>query len=82
MSDVVKDYELQTSVSMHLALNLYPIVSQDWVPLAVKAVQVVRSSDEWIDEEWPTPEGHNYQNRKTIKVSELMEGLSLWPLVD
>jgi hypothetical protein len=82
MTTEVKDLELMRAVCLHLDYNLYPAVHNAWDSLAVKAIQIVRSSDEWIDEEFPTPEGYNYQGRKTIKVSELMDGLSLWPLVD
>ena len=82
MTTEVKDLELMRAVTIHLDCNLYPTVSHAWDALAIKAIQIVRSSDNWIDEEWPTPEGKNYQGRKTIKVSELMDGLSLWPLVD
>ena len=77
----VKDLELMRMVCIHLDRNLYPAVSNAWDKLAIKAIQVVRSSDEWVDEEWPTPEGHNYRGRKTVKVSELMDGLELWSLV-
>jgi hypothetical protein len=82
MTTEVKDLELMRAVCLHLDYNLFPAVHNAWDSLAVKAIQIVRSSDEWIDEEFPTPDGYNYQGRKTIKVSELMEGLSLWPLVD
>lgn len=78
----VKDVELVNAVSTHLNYNLYPAVGNAWADVAIKAIQIVRSSDEWADEELQTPEGHNYQGRKTIRVSELMDGLSLWPLVD
>ena len=77
----IEDVKLFNLVKTHLDCNIYPQVSNSWNELAYSAVKIV-SDNNWVDEEWDVPEGAHYKGGKKITISELMDGLGLWSLVD
>lgn len=75
--------ELKQVVTIQLRHNHYPPVDSVWVDVAIKAIQTVQGDPEgdfgWSDLEIPV--SHRKGSKTHMTVSEVMDGLHLWDLV-
>jgi hypothetical protein len=78
------DLELKKLVEIQLRNNHYPPVDFAWIDVAIKAIKAVQSDPEgdfgWDDLEIPVT--HRKSSQTHIRVSQVMDGLHLWDLVE
>ena len=78
------DLELKKLVEIQLRNNHYPPVDFAWIDVAIKAIKTVQGDPEgdfgWDDLEIPIT--HRKGSQTHIGVSQVMDGLHLWDLVE